>query len=136
MPAAVRRIELELVEDLLCDRLAFTARAAEFPGEPLAQLAVALVGVEDPADDQLRRGRPVPTVLLEPERDVVRAVAPVAVEPRAEAERDRAAAVDAVLADPEAQVLPLAHGRELRELAPGREQRDVRVAEPERREAA
>ena len=60
--------------------------------------------------------------------------APEPVELRAEPEGDRAARVGAVAADAEAQVLPLAHGREVAELAARREQRHVRIAEPERRE--
>ena len=36
----------------------------------VAQLLVAVGGVEDPAHDELRRDRAVPVVLLEPERDV------------------------------------------------------------------
>ena len=63
-----------------------------------------------------------------------RPLAPVAVEPRADAERDRAAGVEAVAPDAEAQMLPLAHRRELAELAARREQRHLGIAEPERRE--
>ena len=77
-----RRAQLELGEDRA--RLGRPRRLAAAPllGEPAAQLVVALVRVEDPAHDELRRDRPVPAVLLEPERDVVAADAAEAVELR------------------------------------------------------
>src|SRR5205814_5008734 len=115
-------------------RSALLDRLAELVGQPRAQLREAIVGVEDAPHDELRCARAVPAVLFEAEGDVVGALAPEAVERRPLAERDRAAGVEAVLPDAEAQVLPLTHRRELGELAPGREQRHLRIAEAERRE--
>ena len=86
---------------------------------------------------ELRRDRAVPVVLLQPERDVV--AARLAGSGRAARPRPNAIAlpgVAALVADAEAEVLALADGRELGELAVGREQGHVRVAEPERREPA
>ena len=74
-------------------------------------------------------------VLLEPERDVVAADAAEAVELRSLAERNRATRVEPVAADAEAQVLAVADGREIGNLARRRKQRDLRIAEPERRES-
>ena len=87
-----------------------------------------------PPDDELRRDRAVPVVLLEPERDVEAPDRAKPVDLRALAERDRAAGVAAVLADAEAQVLPLAHRRRRDRLRRGDEERHVGVAETERRE--
>ena len=56
------------------------------------------------------------------------------VELRALTERDRTPGVAAALAHAEAQVLAVSDGRRRHRLAPGHEQRDVRVAEAERRE--
>src|SRR5262249_49768781 len=83
---------------------------------------------------ELRRDGSVPLVRLEPEGDVVAPDLAQTVEPRTEAERDRAARVPPVLADAEAEVLALADGRELRQLAAGQQQRHVRVAEAEGRQ--
>src|SRR5205085_1284837 len=78
--------------------------------------------------------RAVPAVLSEPERDVPTARTAVRLEPCARTELDRASGVRAVAADAEAQMLSLPDRAELAELAAGREQRDLGVAEPERRE--
>ena len=83
-------------------------------------------------DDELWRDRPVPTVLLRPERDVVATDPPVAVELRALPEGDRAAGVAAVAVHAEAQMLAFSDRDEIAELAAGRKQRHVRIAEPER----
>ena len=64
---------------------------APLGGESLAQLEVTVRRLEDASDDQLRRGRPVPAVLLEPERQVVGADTAKTIELRPEAESDRAA---------------------------------------------
>ena len=98
--------------------------------EPVAQAHVAVRRVEDPPHDELRRDGAVPVVRLQPERDVESTVAPEALELGAEAERDRASAG----AHAEAQVLALADGREVAQLAALGEQRHLRVAQPERRE--
>src|SRR5439155_25731180 len=76
--------------------------------QPLAQLRVAVVAVEDLANVQLRRDGAVPLVLLESEGDVIAADVAKPVELGAEAEGDRAARVAPVVADAEAQMLPLA----------------------------
>ncbi len=127
-------VELELGEDRRRFGVARLGRLPELGDEPVAQLAEARGGDEDATHDELRRHRAVPAVLLEPERDVVAALAPVRVEPRAEAEGDRAAGVGAVAADAEAQVLALPDRGEVAELAAGSEQRHAGVAEPERRQ--
>ncbi len=108
--------------------------AAPFGGEPGAELVVALVGVEDPAHDELGGDRSVPAVLLEPEGDVVVVEAAVAVDLGADPERDRGACVAAALAHAEAEVLAFADGVEPVELAVVDEERDAGVAETERRE--
>src|SRR5581483_11176523 len=94
---------------------------------------VARGGREEPPDDELRRDRAVPAVLLEPERDVV-APAPEGVEAASLAEGDRTAGVDPLAADPEAEMLPFAHGRERRQAAARGEQGHRGVPEAERRE--
>src|SRR5207302_7630809 len=80
-----------------------------FGGQLGAQLEIALRRLEDPPDDQLRRGRAVPRVGLEPEGEVVGTDPPPAVERRAEPEGDRAAGCPSRLDGTEAQVLPLPH---------------------------
>ena len=104
--------------------------------EPRVDLVEAVVGVEDAAHDELRRHGSVPVVLLQAERHVVTSRAPVAVELGALSEGDRAARVAAVAMHAEAQMLPVTDGRELTELAARREQRDVGIGQPERRESA
>src|SRR4029453_12795223 len=93
------------------DRLGLRAEPAGAPllREAFAQLQVAVRRIEDAPNDELRRGRPVPRVLLEPEGDVVAADAPEPVELRAEAEGDRAPGRATGVRDPEAEVLPVAH---------------------------
>src|SRR6266511_3475113 len=94
--------------------------------------AVRVGRVEHPLDDELRRNGPVPVVLLQAEDDVVAARSPEAVELPAHAEGDRTAAILAVLgADAEAQMLSVADRREVDHFARRREQRHVRVPEPE-----
>src|SRR5204862_1069627 len=100
--------------------------------EPVTQLLESRHGVEDAADDQLGRDRPVPAVLGQTERDVVPGLAAEAVELAPEAECDRLAGVAPAVADPEPQVLAIADGRGVGDLAAVDEQRDARVAEPER----
>src|SRR5579885_2659109 len=132
--APLARDELELLEHGAGLRAPPALAAPPLPGEPRAELGVALVRGEDPADDELRRDRPVPAVLLQAEGDVVAADAPEAVELRPEAERDRRAGVAASLADAEAQVPAVPDRAELAQLAVVDEQRHPRVAEPERGE--
>src|SRR5207302_8300742 len=103
-------------------------------GQPVAQLAVAGLGVENSLDDELRRHRSVPAVLLEPERNVVRNLLPEPVELRAEPERDRAAGIATAVPDAEPQVLAVADRRQLRQLTPGDEQRHRGIRKAERRE--
>ena len=66
----------------ICSRLRAELRAAPLRGEAVAQLEVAVGRVEDPPDDELRRDRAVPGVLLEAEGDVVVPDAAAAVELR------------------------------------------------------
>ena len=75
-------------------------------------------------------------VLLQAKRDVVTSVASVAIELGSLSERDGAAGVAAVSMDTEAEMLPVADGRELAELAARREQRDIGIGQTERREGA
>src|SRR5205085_625732 len=119
----------------LCWRIASAPRQQPLVFEQAAMIAVTIVGVEDAPDDELRRDRAVPVVLLEPEGEVVAAHAPIAVELRPEAEGDRATGVALTVADAEAQMLALADRGQLAQLAAGEEQRHVRVPEPERRQA-
>src|SRR5919109_869415 len=134
MPAHGRVTGLELE---LCENRCRLRRPGFLPlppevGEPVPQPEETLVGVEDAPDHELRRDRPVPAVLLEPERDVEAAVAPQPVELPTLPERDRRTGVLAAVPDAEPEVLPLAYRLELRELAAGQEEGHVRVAEPER----
>src|SRR5204863_176896 len=101
-------------------------------GEALAEFEVALGRVEDAADDELRRDRAVPTILLQAERDVVAAHTAEAVEVRAEAERDRRAELTVAVPDPEAEVLAVADRGRLHDLAAGHEQRRRGIAQSER----
>ena len=78
----------------------------------------------------------VPAVLLQPEHDVVAALAAEAVELAAHAERDRRPGVAAALPHAEAQVLAVADRGEVGELAAVDEQEHAGIAEPERREPA
>ena len=112
------------------------ARLAGAPlrSQPLTQVVEAIVRVEDAAHDELRRADAVPTVLLQPECDVVAPRSPQPVELRPLAERDRRAGVAAALAHAEAKVLAVADGLQVGELATVDEQGDTRVAQPERRE--
>src|SRR3954467_12266116 len=133
MPPRASLGETELGEDR--GRLRVAALLAPLGLQPLALGEVALVGVEDEAHVQLRRDRAVPLVGLELEGEVVAADAAQAVQLPAEPEGDRAAGVAAVRADAELQVLALADGGQVAELAAREQQRHVRVAEPERRQA-
>src|SRR4029453_18596298 len=100
------------------------------------QRVIALGRLEDALDDELRRGRAVPGVLLETEGDVVAPRLPKAVRLRPEAEGNRRPGRPAVLAHSKPEVLAVPHGLELGPLAPGGEQPHGRVAEPERSETA
>ena len=71
-------LDVQLLEDLLRVRVAVAVRAP-LRAQPLVELVEAVVGVEHATYDQLRRDRPVPTVLLQSECDVVAADTPVAV---------------------------------------------------------
>ena len=127
-------LDLELVEDPLRMRLA-RFRGPLCP-EPGVDLIEAVVGVEDTTHDELRRHGPVPVVLLQTKRDVVTSRASVTVELGALSEGDGAAGVAAVAMDAETEVLPVADGRELAELAARREQRDIGIGQAERRAGA
>src|SRR2546430_6462805 len=107
----------QLLEDRRGRHVTLSRRLPPLELEPLPQLRVAVVPVEDLAHVQLRRDRAVPLVRLELEGDVVAPHAPEPVELRAETERDRAAGVAAVVADAEAEMLPVSHCRELGQLA-------------------
>src|SRR5204863_8100770 len=67
--ALAARGELELGEDGGRVRVALGLVQLELGHEPGPQLLVAVVGVEDALDDELRRGRPVAGVLLRAEGD-------------------------------------------------------------------
>src|SRR6266511_6045049 len=101
--AALR--QFELLEDRRRIQVAGLGRLAPFGLQPLAALDVAVVGIEDLTDIQLRRDRAVPLVGLELERDVVVPDPAEPVDLPAESKRDRTAGVAAVLAHPETQVL-------------------------------
>src|SRR3954469_6097473 len=135
MPARTALLDVELVEDRLRLRI---ARAVRLPlhAQPLVDLVEAVVRIEDAAHDELRRDRAVPAVLLQPERDVVSTHAAITVELRPVSERDRAAGIAAVALYAETEVLAVAPRRQLAELAARRQQRHVRIAEPERSEPA
>ena len=105
-------------------------------GEPVAQALVPLGRVQHAAHDELRRDGAVPLVRLEPEDDVVAPHLAEPVELRAETEGDRAPGIASAVADAEAQVLAVADRGQVAELAGRQEQRDARVREPERRQAA
>src|SRR5439155_15738793 len=132
--AASAVVESQLRKDRSRVRIAGGRRLDPLLREPLAELAIAGSTGEDAADDQLRRDRSVPVVLLEPERDVVEDVGAEQLEARALPEGDRAAGVAAAPLNPEAKVLAVADGRKLGEPAAGSEQHRRRVPEPERRE--
>ena len=117
-------------------RLGPAARRAASTASQSAELVVAVVGVEDRGDDELRRDRPVPAVLLEAERDVV--AAPAAWKRSSWAPRPNA------IARPRVRARRGGRGSagacpprpcELGELAARREQGHARVAETERRQA-
>src|SRR6266545_2292594 len=133
MPSRAALLDLQLVEDRL--RLRLAGLQLPLRAQPAVQLVEPIVGVEDAAHDELRCDRAVPVVLLEPEGDVVATDAPVAIQARPLPERDRAAGVATVAVDTKTEVLPVAHRREIAELAARCEQRHVRVAEPERRKS-
>ena len=97
---------------------------------------MALGRLEDLTDDELRRDRPVPAVLLEAEEDVVAHFAPRAVGVAAEPERDRRAGGPVTVAYAEAEMLPVRRLSDVREIARREEERHARVAEPERGEMA
>src|SRR5439155_15533569 len=90
--------------------------------------------IEHAANDELRRDRAVPVVRLEAEDDVVPSGPPVPVELRTQPERDRAPRVPAALADAEPEMLAVADGRQVAELARRQQERHARVAKAERRE--
>src|SRR6266516_3686852 len=103
--------------------------------QPVTQLAVAWLAVEDAPDHELGRDSAVPVVLLEAESDVEPQFLPEAIELATEAESDRAPRVARAVLDPEAEMLAVADRGDFAELAAGREQRDPGIAEPERSEA-
>src|SRR5439155_20284425 len=126
--------KLELVEDRapLCRprRLAGTPLLRE----PVPQLLEPVGGVEDPPDDELRRHRAVPAVLLEPERHVVATLPAKTIEVAAHAEGDRRARVAAVLPHAKPEMLAVSNRSEVGELAAVDQQGHPGVAEAERRE--
>src|SRR5205823_5657080 len=117
-------------------RPAVRARVAAQPfrRKTPSQLVIAAGRLEDAPDDELRRDRPIPAVLLEPEGEVPRARAAEALELCAEAECDRAAGRAAVVEHAEAEMPTLADGAELCQLATGDEERHAWIAEAERGE--
>src|SRR5438132_6307362 len=127
--------ELKLREDRRCIRRQHLGPFAPEAGQPVAQLAVAGLAVEDSLDHELRGDGAVPVVLLEPEGDVEPELLPEAVDLPAEAERDRAAGVTGAVLDPKAKMLAVTDCGDLAELAAGHEQGHAGVAEPERRQA-
>ena len=103
-------------------------------GEPPAELAVALGRLEDPPDDELRRGRPVPRVRLEAESHVVGAVC------RQRSSCEPSPNAIALPAGPPSSAprkrrcLPSPTVCRSLSSQPGDEQRHARVAESERRQ--
>src|SRR5947208_608662 len=75
-----------------------------------------------------------PAVLRQAEGDVVASAVAIRLEPAARAELDRRARIAAFAPDAEAQMLALADRADVPKLAAGREQRDLGIAETERRE--
>ena len=127
-------LDLELVEDRLSLRVA--RLRLPLRTQPCIDLVEAVVGVEDTADDELRRHGPVPVVFLQTECDVVTSRASVAVELGPLAEGDRASRIPAVSVHAEAEMLSVADRGQLTELAARSEQRDVGISQTERRESA
>src|ERR1700716_980139 len=124
--------QFELVEDPLSvsvARLRLPLRA-----QPCVDLVEAVVGLEDTTHEELGRDGAVPVVLLKAEGDVIASLAPIAFEPGPLSKRDRAAGVASVTVDAEAKVLSVTDRGEIPELATRREQRDVRIGQPERRQ--
>src|SRR5262249_50423309 len=109
--------DLQLGEDRPRVRRPRCLTRAPLPDKPRAKLLEPVDGVEDAANDELRRHRPVPAVLGQPEGDVVAGLAAEAVELAAEPEGDRLARVAPAVPHPEPQVLALADGGGLRDLA-------------------
>src|SRR5215831_20753476 len=107
MPARTAGLDVELVEDPLCQRLAAPVRRP-LQAQPLVQLVEPVVRIEHSAHDELRRDRPVPPVLLQPERYVVATDPAKAVELRPLPERDRTAGVAPVSVHAEAEMLAVA----------------------------
>src|SRR6185437_1550900 len=130
MPLRSALLDLELVEDRL--GLAVARRCVPLLAQPRVYLVETIVGVEDPADQQLWRDGAVPVVLLQAERHVVAAFPPEAVELRALTECNRTSRVATVALHTKAQMLAFTDGRQLTELAAGCEQRNVGIGEPER----
>src|SRR5262249_19605905 len=86
-------VEPQLVADQRGLGVAARRRLAVLGDEPVAKLGEAGSTPEDAADDELRRHRAVPVVLLEAERDVVKILRPQYVDACSLAERDCTAAV-------------------------------------------
>src|SRR6185436_11364845 len=124
--------EPELGEDR--DRVGIAIFLAPLRLEPFPLGDVAFVGLEHMTHVELRRDRPVPLVRLELECDIEETGPAQAFEPSAEPERDRTPRVAPVRAHAELQVLALADGGQVDQLAAREQQRHVRVAEAERRE--
>src|SRR4051812_46193786 len=102
--------ELELREDRGGFRRPGGLALLPQPAEPVAQLAVTRLAVEDPLDHELGRNRSVPAVLLQPEGDVEAGLLAEAVELAAESKGDRAARVTGTVFDPKAQMLAVPDG--------------------------
>src|SRR5206468_3260316 len=134
MPLRASLVHLELVEDLLC--LRFAGLCLPLGAQPRIELVEAIVGVEDATDDELRRHRSVPVILLQAERNVITSLAPVAVELGSLPKRDRAAGIAAVQLYTETEMLAVADRCKLAELAAGRQQGHVGVGQTERRQRA
>src|SRR5690349_19545666 len=96
-------LDLELVEDRLGSRV--PCRRAPLLAQPGVHLVVAVVGVEDAAHDELWCDGAVPVVLLQPESDVVAALAPVAVELGPVSEGNRGSGVAPVAVNAKAEML-------------------------------
>src|SRR5436190_18523757 len=109
-------VEIELVEHRPGSLAPAFGTGPPLGCELRPQLAIAPGRLEDPADDELRRRRPVPGVRLQAEGDVVGADLPPAVELRAEPERDRGAGGAALVPGTEAKVLALPHRLQVAEV--------------------
>src|SRR5439155_546585 len=113
VPAALASaVQPELGEDCGSLGASLLRFRPPFVGEPGAELSIAIRGVEDVPDHELRGNRPVPAIRLEPEGDVVVDRTAVAIELAPLAERDPSR-TGSIHAHRELEMLSVAHRAEL-----------------------